>query len=204
MPDGKVEIITGRERRRRWSDAEKLRIVAEAEEPGACFSHVARRNEVSRGLLWNRRAQVRRGELRPEPPVAAPVALARFAAGLKVAWSEGERRPIHRRPYVRRKPLIRPSVLDAVREQIVAWLDERPSSTAVAALERLREMHRAVQAGARAHDAALRRSAPRGDGARSAARLAAGRDHGGADGQSRLKRTGMRMSDIGVPGDIPS
>lgn len=68
MPDwSRVEIVTGRERRRRWSDAEKLRIVAEAEEPDACFSHVARRNEVSRGLLWNWRAQVRRGELRPEP-----------------------------------------------------------------------------------------------------------------------------------------
>ena len=74
MLDGRVEIVTGRERRRRWSDAEKLRIVAEAEEPDACFSHVARRNEVSRGLLWNWRAQVRRGELRPEPPaVFVPV-----------------------------------------------------------------------------------------------------------------------------------
>ena len=48
--------------------------MAEAEEPEACFSHVARRNEVGRGLLWNRRAQVRRGELRPEPPaVFVPV-----------------------------------------------------------------------------------------------------------------------------------
>ena len=75
MPDwSRVEIVTGRERRRRWSDAEKLRIVAEAEEPDACFSHVARRNEVSRGLLWNWRAQVRRGALRPEPPaVFVPV-----------------------------------------------------------------------------------------------------------------------------------
>lgn len=81
MPDwSKVEIVTGRERRRRWSDAEKLRIVAEAEEPGACFSHVARRNEVSRGLLWNWRSQVRRGALRPEPPaVFVPVRMAETA-----------------------------------------------------------------------------------------------------------------------------
>ena len=77
MPDGRVEIITGRERRRRWSDADKLRIVAEAEEPGACFSHVAQRHEVSRGLLWNWRAQVRRGTLRPElPAVFVPVRVA--------------------------------------------------------------------------------------------------------------------------------
>ena len=70
----------------------------------------------------------------------APVDLARFAASLKVAWSEGERRPTHRRRYIRRKPLVRPSVLDAVRERIVAWLDEQPSLTAVAVLERLREI----------------------------------------------------------------
>ena len=35
MADGRIEIITGRERRRRWSVAEKLRIVAESEAPGA-------------------------------------------------------------------------------------------------------------------------------------------------------------------------
>jgi transposase len=92
MLDGKVEIITGRERRRRWSDADKLRIVAEAEAAGACFSHVAHRNEVSRGLLWNWRTQVRRGELRPEAPsvfvpvqvVEAPPILAPAASPLPI------------------------------------------------------------------------------------------------------------------------
>ena len=77
MLDGRIEIITGRDRRRRWSIADKLRIVAEAEEPGACFAHVADRNEVSRGLLWNWRAQVRRGTLRLDSPVSfLPVHLA--------------------------------------------------------------------------------------------------------------------------------
>jgi transposase len=46
MPDGTVEIITGKERRRRWSVEEKLRIVAEAEEPGARITEVAARHEV--------------------------------------------------------------------------------------------------------------------------------------------------------------
>lgn len=32
--DGVVEIITGRERRRRWSQQDKVRIVAETNEPG--------------------------------------------------------------------------------------------------------------------------------------------------------------------------
>ena len=62
-----MEIITGAERRRRWRLEEKLRIVAEVEQPGASFADVARRHEVSRGLLWNWRGQVRRGELAPEP-----------------------------------------------------------------------------------------------------------------------------------------
>ena len=62
-----MEIITGAERRRRWRLEEKLRIVAEVEQPGASFADVARRHEVSRGLLWNWRGQVRRGELVQEP-----------------------------------------------------------------------------------------------------------------------------------------
>ena len=62
-----MEIITGVERRRRWSAAEKLRIVAETEQPGAGIAEIARRYEISRGLLWNWRSLVRRGVLRPEP-----------------------------------------------------------------------------------------------------------------------------------------
>ena len=62
-----MEIITGVERRRRWSVAEKLRIVAETEEPGSGIAEIARRYEMSRGLLWNWRSQVRRRVLRPEP-----------------------------------------------------------------------------------------------------------------------------------------
>lgn len=59
-----MEIITGVERRRRWRAEEKLRIVAELDEPGACFAEIARRHDVSRGLLWNWRRQVRSGALR--------------------------------------------------------------------------------------------------------------------------------------------
>ena len=72
-----MEIVTGVERRRRWRLGEKLRIVAEAERPGAPFNDVARRREVSRGLLWAWRRQVRAGVLAPEPmPVFVPVRIA--------------------------------------------------------------------------------------------------------------------------------
>jgi len=48
--------------------------VAEVERPGASFADVARRHEVSRGLLWNWRRQVREGALAPEPmPMFVPV-----------------------------------------------------------------------------------------------------------------------------------
>ena len=71
-----MEIITGADRRRRWRLEDKLRIVGELEQPGASFAEVARRHDLSRGLLWNWRHQVRRGTLGPEPPpVFLPVQL---------------------------------------------------------------------------------------------------------------------------------
>jgi transposase len=61
--DGTIEIITGKERRRRWSIEEKLRIVAESEAPGARVRDVAVRHEVYPSLLFNWRRQVREGRL---------------------------------------------------------------------------------------------------------------------------------------------
>ena len=49
--DGVVEIITGRERRRQWSTADKLRIVAETHEPGVRVCHVAARHGVCQSLV---------------------------------------------------------------------------------------------------------------------------------------------------------
>jgi transposase len=55
----RVEVITGRLRRRFWSDDEKARIVAESADPEASVSEIALRNGVSRGLLnvWRRQAR---------------------------------------------------------------------------------------------------------------------------------------------------
>jgi transposase len=47
----RIEVITGRCRRRRWTAQEKARIVAESFEEDANISEVARRNGVVRGLL---------------------------------------------------------------------------------------------------------------------------------------------------------
>ncbi|MCA3774943.1 MAG: transposase [Cutibacterium sp.] len=78
-----LEIISGVERRRRWSDADKLRIVAEADEAGAKVAEVARRHEISRSILWAWRKQARAGVLATPDPldflpvvVDAPIAAA--------------------------------------------------------------------------------------------------------------------------------
>jgi len=61
--DGVMEIITGREGRRRWSTADKLRIVAETREPGVAIRAVAARHDVCESLLFTWRRQVREGVL---------------------------------------------------------------------------------------------------------------------------------------------
>ena len=62
-----MEIITGVERRRRWRLEDKLRMLAELDEPGMSVAAVARRHEVSRGLLHNWRRQFRKGALTELP-----------------------------------------------------------------------------------------------------------------------------------------
>jgi len=80
MTNGVVEIITGRERRRRWGSAEKLRIVAETHERGARVSEVAARHDVYPSLLHYWRRQVREGRLVAAPPARfVPVQLAEAA-----------------------------------------------------------------------------------------------------------------------------
>ncbi len=50
--DGVMEIITGRERRRRWSVQDKLRLVAEMVEPGARVRAITARHGVCESLLF--------------------------------------------------------------------------------------------------------------------------------------------------------
>src|SRR5881392_2307360 len=55
---GRIEIITGPERRRRWSDEEKLQLVSEACRPGHSVSQVARQRGINASQLfgWRRQA----------------------------------------------------------------------------------------------------------------------------------------------------
>src|ERR1700751_946332 len=81
-----VEIIGGRDRRRRWSVEEKLRIVAETHEHGACVRVVAARHDVYPSLLHYWRRQVREGRLGAiEAPGFVPVHLGEAAAAEDMA-----------------------------------------------------------------------------------------------------------------------
>ncbi|MBP2297063.1 IS66-like element accessory protein TnpA [Azospirillum rugosum] len=74
----RVEIITGRGERRRWSAEEKARLVAETYEPGAIITHVARRHGVAESCLhlWRKQLGIPGGvpnELIPVTLEATPV-----------------------------------------------------------------------------------------------------------------------------------
>src|SRR3954451_3064551 len=62
-PRGRIEIRSGVGRRRRWSEADKGRIVAESFVPGADVSEPARRHEISPQHLFGWRKAVRDGRL---------------------------------------------------------------------------------------------------------------------------------------------
>lgn len=91
----RVEVITGQDRRRRWSPEDKDRIIAESMNPGANVSAVARQNGVSIGLLHYWRRCAREGVVRTmrfvPVTLAADEATAPPAMARAPAWSEPAR-----------------------------------------------------------------------------------------------------------------
>ena len=73
------EILVGPERRRRWSDAEKIAIVVEAAEPGVTVTEVARRRGITRQQIYQWRTDMRQGRLVDEN--AAPFLAVEFVGG---------------------------------------------------------------------------------------------------------------------------
>ena len=55
----RVEVLGGLERRRRWSQDDKARIVEETLAPGAKVTEVARRNGVAASVVFTWRRQAR-------------------------------------------------------------------------------------------------------------------------------------------------
>lgn len=96
MSDGRIEVITSVERRRRFSRAEKERLVSALMEPGANASEVAREAGIDRGLLYRWRRELSEmarppGELEtfvavaiaPAEPPRTPPSLSREAISIE-------------------------------------------------------------------------------------------------------------------------
>jgi transposase len=92
---GQVTVFSGPERRRRWSDEERLQIVAEAFAPGARVADVCRRHDVSSGLIytWRRKLLDAGAAQEAEVPEAlpAPVFAEALIDGDAMAASAAER-----------------------------------------------------------------------------------------------------------------
>ena len=74
----RVEVLDGLERRRRWSQDDKVRIVEETLVPGAKVTDVARRNGVAASVVFTWRRQARTVE--KVGPCFAPM---RITAGVE-------------------------------------------------------------------------------------------------------------------------
>ena len=77
MTMDRIEVITSVERRRRWSAAEKARLVAAMDDPGAVVTEIARRAEVNASLLYRWRRDLRGAR---RTPTFVPVRVGREAS----------------------------------------------------------------------------------------------------------------------------
>ena len=95
MTNGRVEVITSVERRRRWSSAEKEQLVAASLEPGASVSAIAREAGIHPGQLygWRRQLRVRLGTGFAPVRIAAKVAPVDLAGGgtIEIEFASGAR-----------------------------------------------------------------------------------------------------------------
>jgi transposase len=87
MTNPTLSAVGSRRSRRRWSDAEKRRIVAEAVLPGASVADIARRHGVNANLVFNWRKTARVAVSVAEPNASA-VTLRANALSLAAEHSE--------------------------------------------------------------------------------------------------------------------
>ena len=94
---GQITVFSGPERRRRWSEEERVQILTEAFSPGTCVAEVARRHDVSTALIYTWRSKVRQSIVEPdfaeavvvagdgaEPPIISPAIIVELERGSRV------------------------------------------------------------------------------------------------------------------------
>jgi transposase len=113
---GQITVFTGPERRRRWSEEERVQILAEAFSPGGCVAQVARRHDVSTALIYTWRRKL-----------CQPVAEPGFAEAV-VVDGDGAEQPIS-------PPAI---IIELARGSRVSIFASAPAALAAAALKALR------------------------------------------------------------------
>lgn len=65
---GQITVFSGPERRRRWSDEQRLQILTEAFSSGANVAEVARRHDVSTALIYTWRRKLCAARAEPASP----------------------------------------------------------------------------------------------------------------------------------------
>ena len=95
MTNGRVEVITSVERRRRWSAAEKQQLVLASLEPGASVSAIAREAGIHPSQLygWRRQPRAQQGIGFAPVRIAAEVAAADLAGhgAIEIEFASGAR-----------------------------------------------------------------------------------------------------------------
>ena len=112
----RIELLTGPARRRRWSEAEKARIVAEALAPGAVVSAIARRWQVCPQQVFGWRRAARAGDValptKPDGPAFVPIVAA--AARPMVAEAAPPTPAMHVPPVASAAPAVEVALAGAV------------------------------------------------------------------------------------------
>ncbi|MEJ5979239.1 transposase [Novosphingobium sp. PS1R-30] len=121
---GQITVFSGPERRRRWSDEERLEILNQAFAPGACVAEVCRRYDISSALIYTWRRKLRDAHAEPEPDaLAAPG----FAAAVMIEDAEG--------PHAGVQPAI---VIDLARGKRISIFASASPALVASALKALR------------------------------------------------------------------
>ncbi len=121
---GQITVFSGPERRRRWSDEERLEILNEAFAPGACVAEGARRRDVSTALVYTWRRKLREVHAEPGPDhLAAPG----FAAAVMIEVADVA--PSSLQPAI---------VIDLARGKRISIFASAPPALVASALKALR------------------------------------------------------------------
>lgn len=120
------EVLSGPERRRRWSSEQKAAIVSETAQSGASVAEIARCHGMSRSLLysWRRQSTARSGVALSE---LVPVVIAGGA-------HEPPRADDRRKPNARAAGTIEIALPGAVRVRVCGKVEECTLRTVLAAL----------------------------------------------------------------------